>query len=94
MSKSILVIDTPDSCGKCKLRSLGDDCLPEGKHVIKYRHNRSKPDWCPLRLMPKKDNDFDEENEYYMGWAYGWNSCINEIEGGDYGREESNGKST
>ena len=54
MSKSVLVIDTPISCRDCIARSLSDDCNITHKCVGEYRHNRSKPAWCPLQEIPSK----------------------------------------
>lgn len=52
MSKSILVIDTPESCGKCPcfLEVATDCCGVNGKDIDSHR----KPDWCPLRGLSEK----------------------------------------
>lgn len=78
MSKSILVIDTPiQVCQKCKLcyESANDDymCAGTGKIIP----DGEKPDWCPLREMPKK---MVEENRCFnKEYAIGYNACIDEI---------------
>lgn len=81
MSKSILVIDTPEDCSKCDLKNgyfcgktkcwIDEDCFP-------------KPDWCPLKDVPDK---------YYpvgMNFERGWNACIDEILKGANGNDERN----
>lgn len=76
MSKSILVIDTLENCGKCPcfLEVATDCCGVNGKDI----DGHSKPDWCPLKDVPKKlDEDIEDYEEmYYVG---GWNECIDEI---------------
>ena len=77
MSKSVLVIDTPENCydcpfgtgycsdleheGLCELA----DCLDSDEILITEEHydceSKSRPDWCPLMDLPEKDKE--EENE-------------------------------
>lgn len=57
MSKSILVINTPNNCLNCPIRydSYGEVDICGAKDDIIYDY-LSKPDWCPLSpLPPKKD---------------------------------------
>ena len=76
MSKGIIVVDIPDNCRDCPLRNLADYCINE-KNVEKYRHNKSTPDWCPIRPMPQKAN---HENYCDNGrYDKGWNECIETI---------------
>lgn len=74
MSKSILVIDTPENCFKCDLKDgyfcgktkrwIDEACFP-------------KPDWCPLRDLPEK---MPEENRWFSeDYEKGRNDCIDEI---------------
>lgn len=64
MSKSVLVIDTPENRYSCYLRKL----------------IRVKPDWCPLIDLPEKDNGDYPANTSDAGFAEGWNQCIDEIQ--------------
>lgn len=48
MSKSVLIIDTPEDCGDCMVRDLIDHCQATGKDVNEYRENKCRPQWCPL----------------------------------------------
>lgn len=54
MSKSMLVMDTPENCVKCSLYHY-----PSCRCYVteKFQNNISedyKPDWCPLQEVPKK----------------------------------------
>ena len=96
MSKSVLLIDTPEICVDCifcqeyRTKSIeyaycyvtnGDsendmkpiDCI--------YGYRQSKPDWCPLNPLPKKDDFDDPYDEYYTGYSDGWNKCLKGIVG-------------
>ena len=104
MSKSVLVIDTPENCYDCPfgigycsdleyegLCELADylDC---NEIMITEEHydceSKSRPDWCPLKPLPEKDDFDDPYEEYYTGYRDGWNKCLEEIVG-----ESKNGES-
>lgn len=53
MSKSILVIDTPENCCGCDLE-YGHYCGKE-KRYIDEEEFETIPDWCPLRYLPEKN---------------------------------------
>lgn len=87
MSKAVLVMDMPDTCGRCQLCqgvamdgdyvcSVPNECGDErGYNDGKY----GKPDWCPLRLAPEEQLIwFDDETS---DWERGYNSCLHEILG-------------
>lgn len=77
MGKSVLVIDTPENCGKCKFisgfwcRAMGDRRVP---------NNDAIPGWCPLKPLPEKIG-MEAGFTYWNGMADGWDSCINAITG-------------
>lgn len=78
MSKSILVIDTPESCETCPLFKRNIDSIPEdycfnglGKREI--TDLRKKPDWCPILDLPEKYEPVS------MNFERGFNACIDEI---------------
>lgn len=68
MSKSILVIDTPENCSDCQFCyeldegieaccSISDndkDASLMKKIDCEYGYCQSKPDWCPLKQLPEK----------------------------------------
>ena len=78
MSKSILVLDTPENCGKCKFISEFWCKAINGRRVPE---NDAIPNWCPLIDLPEKDNQDYPANTFDAGYAKGWNTCIDEITG-------------
>ena len=78
MSKSVLVIDTPENCGKCKFIS---DFWCRAIHCRRVPNNDVIPGWCPLKPLPEKDDFDDPYEEYYTGYRDGWNKCLEEIAG-------------
>lgn len=84
MSKTILIIDTPNCCGNCDLCTLYYDeqfeeseykCFATKENV--ELDNDFKLNNCPLKPMPRLRPPFNEYDEF----ALGWNSCINYILG-------------
>lgn len=86
MSKSVLVINTPEDCGKCKFisefwcRAMGGRRVPNNDVI---------PDWCPLKPLPEKMKVTGFYNgEYFKAggkppsYKIGWNKCIDAIAGG------------
>ena len=87
MSKSVLVIDTPESCRSCYLRGFTLNLQYCRGKLKDIKDVSTKPDWCPLKPLPEKkeyivpiDNVEAQKNVI----AVGWNACINEITGGNY----------
>lgn len=80
MSKSILVIDTPESCIDCPIHFYHDIedtdwCLH--RRIDVNVTQGEKPDWCPLRDVPAK-------KEYqaclaHRAFSGGFNRAIDEI---------------
>lgn len=72
MSKSVLVIDTPENCYDCpfgtaycgELEYAGycelADCLDYDVILMTEEHfdfeSKSRPEWCPLKPLPEKKN--------------------------------------
>ena len=84
MSKSVLVIDTPESCLDCQFCyeldegeaycSISDDDKDTSlmkKIDCEYGYCQGKPDWCPLKPLPEKDDFDDPYDEYYTGYRDG-----------------------
>lgn len=98
MSKSVLVVDTPKNCYDCPFGTeyCGNleyegccelaECLDSDMRLITEEHydyeSESRPDWCPLKLLPEKDTKNYFPDEFEDGYAAGWNGCIDEIGGG------------
>lgn len=78
MGKSVLVIDTPENCGKCKFIS---DFWCRAIHCRRVPNNDVIPGWCPLKPLPEKDDFDDPYEEYYTGYCDGWNRCLKKIVG-------------
>ena len=91
MSKSVLVIDTPENCLYCQFCyeldegveaccSISDDDKDTSlmkKIDCEYGYCQGKPDWCPLKELPNKKN----WGEIFNGNVKGWNDCLKEIIG-------------
>lgn len=80
MSKSVLVMDTPENCGKCKFIS-GFWCRAmNGRRVP---NNDVIPNWCPLKPLPEKKEEEYWRSKLSLAWIRGWNTCISKITGGN-----------
>ena len=79
MRKSVLVIDTPENCGKCKFISEFWCEVMNGRLIP---NDDAIPDWCPLMELSEKDDGDYPVNTFDAGHAEGWNACIDEITGG------------
>ena len=91
MSKSVLLIDTPENCLDCQFYyeldegveaycSISDDDKDTSlmkKIDCEYGYCQGKPDWCPLKELPNKKN----WGEIFNGNVKGWNDCLKEIIG-------------
>ena len=88
MSKSVLVIDTPESCTECK---IGHDmsgymevciiCQVANK-VTLNDEAESIPDWRPLKPLPENKSTTAPVSNYEVQknlFAGGWNACLREI---------------
>lgn len=85
MNKSVLVINTPKYCALCVLRS-------GVSHPFCRVNNRDitdlsiRPEWCPLKPLPEKKEyivPIDNVESQKDIIAVGWNTCIDEITGGN-----------
>lgn len=94
MSKSVLVIDTPENCISCSISRDCSDilgtcafCPITGKCVF-GKDAEMIPEWCPLKPLPEKMKVTGLYNgEYFKAggkppsYKIGWNKCIDEITG-------------
>lgn len=80
MSKSVLVINTPENCGKCRFVNEFW-CRANGRILSRYD---TFPIWCPLKPLPEKKEyivpigNVESQKDII---AVGWNACIDEITG-------------
>lgn len=93
--KSILVIDTPENCDKCRLMHTYFDhdygwikvCIGSGVNDC-IVFERKLEDYCPLKPIPQKEDEFEKGlNAYSMGWRIGYNYCIDELLGCSLGEK-------
>ena len=73
MSKSVLVIDTPERCIDCEIgqnySNIIETCVScpiAGKSALDGEAE-SIPDWCPLKLLPEKDTKTISRTNLKMG---------------------------
>ena len=81
MSKSVLVIDTPENCRSCYLRGFTLNLQYCRGKLKDIKDTSVKPDWCPLNPLPEK---FDNEKDRKLGdfeplFKIAWNACIDAI---------------
>ena len=94
MSKSVLVIDTPENCISC---SISRDCsnileactfCPITGKCVLDKDAEMIPEWCPLKPLPEKMTGV-VPTEHWGGVKKGWNGCIDAITGGNVDDEFS-----
>lgn len=89
MSKSVLVIDAPESCSDCKIGHDMSGCMevciicPITNKVALNEEAETVPDWCPLNPLPEKTTTENDMTDYQCGMVDGRNQCIDEITGGN-----------
>nr|DAZ47314.1 MAG TPA: hypothetical protein [Caudoviricetes sp.] len=85
MSKSVLVMETPENCYSCYLRREPIRNLPYCAVKLKdIKDSSVKPDWCPLKPLPEQKEyivSIDNVESQKDIIAVGWNSCIDAITG-------------
>lgn len=86
MSKGIIVVDIPENCLNCDLRSATGYCLPGHKDILEMAMNRSKPKDCPIKHFPKKKlprklTPSPMVEDYYTAYDQGWNDCLSKMIG-------------
>ena len=90
MSKSVLVLDTPENCISC---SISRDCsniletctfCPITGKCVLDKEAETIPDWCPLKPLPERKNFVNSTNGIEANanvYSAGWNGCIDAITG-------------
>lgn len=84
MDKAILVTDMPKSCNECSLYvcyrqwsgDSGDCFCGVNKEDVQPL---SKPNWCPLQHVPKKQPHYPVDETFLRGAKTGYNACIDDI---------------
>ena len=84
MSKSVLVIDTPENCRSCYLQGFMLNLQYCRGKLKDIKDTSVKPDWCPLKPLPEKKSTTAPVSNYEVQknlFAAGWNSYIDKITG-------------
>lgn len=87
MSKAVLVMDMPESCGQCNFTDFGADGILTCICIDDYMEleddmDKRRPDWCPLRELPEKMKvcgKYPQPDGITPSYKVGWNSCLDEI---------------
>lgn len=85
MSKSVLVIDTPEKCIRCPLLNGADECTVQDANA----NFNAGDSWnelmkgCPLKPLPEKNTTENDMTDYQCGMVDGRNQCVDEITGGE-----------
>ena len=87
MAKAVLVMDMPERCADCPLRSSEKTsyvcCYLTLKNISSTDYYDKKPDWCPLRELPEREEELPVEKYEFGGlgkaFTSGWNTCLDEI---------------
>ena len=89
MSKSVLVIDTPErGCISCPIGQNDSNCritriyCPIAEETAFDEEAETIPDWCPLKPLPEKMTGV-AQTDHWNSIKAGWNGYINEITGGE-----------
>lgn len=86
MSKSVLVIDTPEKCIRCPLLNSEDECTVQDDNANNVDSWDELMKGCPLKPLPEKKEyivPIDNVESQKDIIAVGWNACIDEITGGN-----------
>lgn len=79
MSKGIIVVDIPENCLNCDLRSASGYCLPGHRDILKFGMTLDKPKECPIKPLPDRKPPSPMIEEYYNPYDNGWNSCLDTL---------------
>lgn len=101
MAKAVLIMDMPECCRECCFKDFRASgrltCICTDKYMeLEEDMDKRRPDWCPLRELPERMEICGTYNaEYYAkgglmpSYKLGWNKCLDAIEGGAHGKEQS-----
>lgn len=85
--KGILILEIPERCSHCLMRSVSYDasvCQLEIRKVNPKEKNR--PKWCPIKEIPPKMEELKRPHSLgdfeRKGFSRGWNDAIEKIEKG------------
>lgn len=85
MAKAVLIMDMPESCFGCNLCHIDyeeERATCQAYETVKEVNSDTfkKPDWCPLRELPKYRPTIGKvEDGNRLLLNAGWNDCLDEI---------------
>lgn len=93
MSKAVLIMDMPESCFGCNFLYCNADAGIDSCQAMEVARTvdsetYEKPDWCPLRELPEKKEEFEQREcigstkgtwEVPLIENKGWNACLDAI---------------
>lgn len=84
MSKSALIIDTPETCMGCNFfyidaEECREDCMAREERKLVDLKVYDKPDWCPLKPLPKPIPPERADYAHEASYIEGWNECLEKI---------------
>lgn len=89
MSKSVLVMDTPErGCISCSIGQNDSNCritriyCPIAEETAFNEEAETVPDWCPLKPLSEKMTGV-ASTDHWNSIKAGWNAYIDEITGGE-----------
>ena len=98
MPKVVLIMDMPGSCSMCKFLyefqgikkcQLMNVFNNGASRLSQSTFSEKRHEKCPLRELPEKKTGNSYMNSKEKGIVEGWNACLNAIEGGAHGKEQS-----
>lgn len=86
MERGIIVVDIPESCKNIRGDKNGCPyggmvCQINQEDVMQHVKFGSKPDWCPIHMMPDKLESNSRNAHEDFDYVCGWNDCLRKIEG-------------
>ncbi len=93
IKKSVLIVDTPETCLDCVFCFELDEGVNACCSVVSDENDKGlykdiqcdggycqdKPDWCPLKEIPEEEHNEYCLDEYCDGYDDGWNSFRDRI---------------
>lgn len=86
MSKSVIVIDTPNSCMQCPCCICTEMDTYCGMNDMQLEYDFEQriyaiPNWCPLKELPKGIDAYVPYDVDYYSFRRGWYDCLENILG-------------
>lgn len=64
----------------CKVKPEYSNCEDEEViYINEHMINGTKPDWCPLQVIPEYSRTGKSDYYQWGDWEDGWNACIDSL---------------